>query len=391
MNTDTDLLNQNLLTSARERVPSLRERSDEIERARQLPQDIAESFARSGYYAALVPKCYGGLEVDPLTYSELIRTLAEGDAAAAWCAMIGSTTGLSAAYMSESAAREILTPIDTAITAGVFAPRGKAVPEGNGYRVSGRWQWGSGSPNAQWIAGGCAIIRDGQPELMPNKVPISRMMFVPADEVELLDTWDVSGLCGTGSTDFAIHEKFVPTERAVAPATDKPLERPLYLFPIFALLGIGVSSVCLGIARCAIDELISFASAKTPEGSLKPLARRQDTQMTIARAEARLRSGHAWLKETIAAAWDSACSRGEIPIELRRDVHLANYHATESSAAAVDMAYHLGGGTSVYRRSPLQRYFRDVHVATQHILVGPSRLEMAGQHLLGLDADRLLF
>ncbi len=372
-------------------VPRLRARNDEIERARQLPQDLAESFAESGFYAALVPEAYGGLELEPLRYSELIRTLAEGDAAAAWCVMIGSTTGLSAAYMPESAAREIFTPIDKAITAGVFAPRGQAVPEKDGYRISGRWQWGSGSPNAQWIAGGCAIMRDGKPELMPNRIPLSRMMFVPAAEVELLDTWDVSGLCGSGSTDFAIRDSYVPAERGVSPVADRPLERPLYVFPIFALLGIGVSSVCLGIARAALDELLSFASAKTPEASLKPLAKRQDTQMTVARAEARLQSAQAWLAETIEAAWEMARSQGQIPIELRRNIHLANYHAAESSAAVVDMAYNLGGGTSVYRRSPLQRHFRDVHVATQHMLVGPSRLEMAGQHLLGLKSDGLLF
>lgn len=389
--TDVETLEDDLIPSVRQWVPKLRLRSDEIERARRLPQDLAASFAQAGYYAALVPRAYGGLEIDPLRYSELIRTLAEGDASAAWCVMIGSTTGLSAAYMPESAARGIFTPIETAVTAGVFAPRGRAIPERDGYRVTGRWQWGSGSPNAQWIAGGCAIIRDGKPELMPNKLPLSRMMFVPAADAELLDTWNVSGLCGTGSTDFAIQAKFVPAERAVSPVADKPLETPLYLFPIFALLGIGVSSVCLGIARAAIDELISFASAKTPEASFKPLAKRQDTQMTIARAEAQLRSARAWLEQTIEVAWETACRLGDIPMELRRDVHLANYHAAQSSAAAVDMAYNLGGGTSVYRTSPLQRHFRDVHVATQHMLVGPSRLEMAGQHLLGLESERLMF
>jgi alkylation response protein AidB-like acyl-CoA dehydrogenase len=259
-----------------------------------------------------------------------------------------------------------------------------------GFQVNGRWQWGSGTQNADWVMGGCRVIRDGETELMRNGVPRSRMMLAPADEIECLDTWHVSGLCGTGSTDFAMNDLFVPERRAVGLGVDGPLERPLYAFPQFGLLAMGIAAVSLGLARAAIDELVSFASAKTPQGSVRPLATRASTQSDVARAEALLRSARSWYYETIEAAWEGARARGVIDEEHRRDVRLATTHATQASAAAVDLVYELGGGTSVYRRSPLQRIFRDVHVATQHMMVSKGTLELTGRLFLGLETDTSL-
>mgnify|MGYP005838080975 CR=1 FL=1 len=380
-----------LLKAAEAYVPKLQARSDEIEKNRRLPQDIADSFAETGFYSMMVPERYQGIEIDPPSFLKIVRTLARGDASAAWCVMIGATTGLGSAYMPEADAVEIFGNGKRTITAGVFAPTGKALPEAEGYRISGRWQWGSGSPNAAWVSGGCFVMNDGKPEMSPTGVPISRMMMVPKEDVTLLDTWDVSGLCGTGSTDFEITDVFVPKGRAVAFGYDKPMERPLYLFPIFALLASGVASVALGTARAAIDELVGFASAKTPQGTLKPLANRPDTQMNVARAEALLRSAETWMDATVAAAWDAAQTSGEIDVALRRDMRLSMAHATTSAAEAVDLVYGLGGGTSVYRKSPLQRHFRDVHVATQHMMVAKGVLEQAGRLFLGLKTDTTLF
>lgn len=382
--------NAHCLAKAREWVPQLRQRSAEIESARQLPQDLAAALASDGFYRLLVPAQYGGAEVDPLTFAEVIRTLATGDASAAWCVMIGATTGMTAAYMPPDAARSIFENAESSIHAGVFAPMGKAVPEGDGYRVTGRWQWGSGSPNADHIWGGCAIIRDGEPDLMPNGIPLSRMMRFDREAVELLDTWDVSGLCGTGSTDFAVRDVFVPHAHSASLIADRPLDRPLYKFPIFAMLAAGVACVSLGIARAAIDELIGFAAAKTPQGMRKSLANRQETQLEIARAENDLRAAQVWLREANEQAWHDASSAGAIELASRRDLRLAACHAATASASAVSRVYALGGGTSVYRKSPLQRHFRDVHVAARHMMVGNSVLEQTGRLLLNLESDTTL-
>jgi alkylation response protein AidB-like acyl-CoA dehydrogenase len=368
---------------------TLRDRADEIERARRLPRDLSDRFARAGFYRMCVPEVYGGLELPPAETMRTVETVAQADGSAAWCVFIGATSGSVLAYLPETSAREIFARPET-LLCGVFAPRGTAVPEEGGFRVNGRWQWGSGSENADWVMGGCRVLRDGEPERTKGGAVRSRMMLAPVDRIEFLDTWDVSGLCGTGSTDFAMSDVFVPEGRAVGLGVDRPLERPLYAFPNFGLLAMGIASVALGLARAAIDDLVSFASEKTPEGSARALAQRPAAQADVAEAEALLRAARAFFYESVDAAWDMACAQGRIGVEQKALVRLATTHAVRSCAAAVDRMYTLGGGTSVYRHSRLQRIFRDAHVATQHMMVSHSTLELTGRLFLGLETDTAL-
>ena len=376
----------NLRLIARGYRDELRKRAQEIEEARRLPADLSDRFAESGFYRMCVPEIYGGLELAPAQTMETIEILARADGASAWCVFIGATSGSVLSMLGDSAAREIFSDSNCLIS-GVFAPRGKATVVEGGYQVDGVWQWGSGTQNADWILAGCRIIRDGEPARMKNGTPRSTMMLVPAEQVEFLDTWHVSGLCGTGSTDYAIRGIFVPDAHAVGVGIDGPLEKPLYAFPHFGLLGMGIAAVSLGLARAAIDELIEVAGGKTPSGSARPLATRASAQAEVSRAEAGLRSARAFFYEAIGAAWEAAEANGRIETRHRLDIRLATTSATHACAEAVDRMYNLGGGSSVYRHSPLQRIFRDVHVATQHMMVSPATLELTGRILLGLETD----
>ena len=374
------------IASARALQPKLRERAAEIEAARRLPADLSAEFARAGLYRMCVPEVYGGLELPPMKTMEVIETVAAADGSAAWCVFIAATTGTVLALLPEKGAREVFSHEET-LLGGVFAPRGEAHAEAGGFRVNGRWAWGSGTQNADWVMGGCRIFEDGKPATRKNGAPVTRMMIARASEVTFHDTWYVSGLSGTGSTDFEFTDVFVPEHRAVGLGIDRPLDRPLYAFPQFGFLAMGIAAVSLGLARAAIDELVAIAGGKTPTGSSRPLAARQAAQSEVARAEAERRSARALFYEAIEAAWETACSKGRIDVEDRRDVRLATTHAVLSCASAVDRMYNLAGGTSVYQTSPLQRIFRDVHVATQHMMVAPSTLEVIGRLLLGLDTE----
>lgn len=380
-----------LLAAAEGFAPEIAARAAEIEANRFLPQDIATRFAEAGLYRLCIPADYGGLESHPGELVKVVERIAQADGSAAWCVFIGATSGLVAAFLEPSEAKRIFGDPLT-ITAGVFAPRGKAVRASEkgveGYRVTGRWQWGSGSRNAQWISGGCMILGDdGKPEMAAEGIPQNRMMIFEADQVHLHDTWDVSGLCGTGSTDFEVTDLFVPASRAVSLFSDKPLPRPLYCFPTFGLLGIGIAAVSLGLARGAIDGLVDLAGGKTPQGSSKPLALRAKAHLDVSEAEALTRSGRAYLMEAIDAAWDAATRNGEITVAHRRDLRLATTHAVRSATKAVDLMYTLAGGSSVYRSSALQRQFRDVHVATQHMMVSDATYELTGRLLLGVPTN----
>jgi alkylation response protein AidB-like acyl-CoA dehydrogenase len=153
-------------------------------------------------------------------------------------------------------------------------------------------------------------------------------------------------------------------------------------------LALGVCGVALGIARRALDEFIALAGGKVPTGSARTLANRSVVQRQVGEAEAALRSARAYVFASVDAAWQIASEGRSLPMEQRTDLRLAAANAAWRAAQAVDLVYHAGGGTAVYASSPLQRCFRDVHVATQHIMVAQPIFEVFGRAALGLPVDK---
>lgn len=376
------------IDAARRLAAGVRERADEIERARRLPQELVQAFASAGLFRMGVPRAFGGSEVDPATMVRAIEAVAHADGSAGWCVMIGATSGVMAAYLPDAIAREIYGTDPLVVSGGVLAPMGKAIVTGDGYRVTGRWPFASGCEHCSWLMGGAVLIENDKPRLLPNGAPEVRTMLFPAAAAEVIDTWTVSGLRGTGSHDIAVRDLYVPHDRSASLVADRPLQPgPLYVFPVFGLLALGIAGVALGVARNAIDALTELAGAKTPTGSRRRLAERAVIQMHVAQAEATLGAARAFLFDAIERAWQAAATHGEMTIQQRAQLRLAATHATVSSATVVDLMYNAGGGTSVYASSPLQRCFRDVHVVTQHMMVAPATYELVGRVLLGLETD----
>jgi alkylation response protein AidB-like acyl-CoA dehydrogenase len=340
-----------IVSAAEALAPIARAAADQAERERRLPEEVVHGLIDAGIPNMLVPETLGGGEVHPSTFLEVTEKLAIADAAAAWCAMIAATSGLPAAYMDADAAREVYGPEDVA--GGALAPRGRAKSASDGYEVSGRWPFNSGCQHCTLLMGGTLISPDGAASSEAR--PEFRLMLFPAADAEIIDTWSVSGLCGTGSHDIEVRELFVPESRAVSILGPPSDPGPLYVFPLFGLLAIGVAAVALGLARGAIDDLRELAGAKTPTLSTRRLAERPATQAAVAEAEASLRSARAYLEEAIADAWEAAEGEGRMGLERRALLRAAATHATRSSAEVVDRMYDAGGGTSIYRTSPLQR------------------------------------
>ncbi len=373
--------------AARALAPLLRAHSEDGERNRKLPAEIADALAAGGFFRMLVPASLGGGESDPATFVATVEELSRADAAAGWCIAACATSGMVAAYLDEAAAREVFGD-PRSVSGGVFAPRGRAQSTGDGYSVSGRWAFASGIDHCDWLMGGCFVLENGAPAMVTEGRPDIRLALFPASDAEVLDTWNVSGLRGTGSHDMEVHDVRVPAARTASLLTDEPLERgPLYAFPVFGLLALAIAGVALGIARAALDDIGDLAGAKTPTLSSRRLAERSATQGGVARAEAALRAARELLYAEIERGWAQARLEGQVDVAQRAALRLAATHATSASAGVVDTAYELGGGSSIYETSPLQRRFRDVHAATQHMLVGPSTWELTGRVLLGLPTE----
>ncbi|WP_164156484.1 acyl-CoA dehydrogenase family protein, partial [Sandarakinorhabdus rubra] len=298
-------------------------RAADTERARRLPADLAAELAAAGCFRLLVPKALGGAEVDVATMFTTLEALGRADAATAWCVMIGGTTALLSAWLPDAHAREIWADPNV-ITGGVFAPMGKAVVDGDDYRVSGRWAWASGSANCAWLLGGAVILDDGELRRLPSGAPDHRMMVMRRAEVDLIDTWDALGLRGTGSGDMAATDVRVPQGRSVSFFTDTPRhEGPLYRFAPFGLLALGIAAVASGNALGAADDLKALATAKKGQGSSRTLAERGVVQADYAAAHADLEGARALVMAEIAAAWDRVLAGDALDLPARARLRLA--------------------------------------------------------------------
>ena len=379
------------LAELREAVAALGGQADrraaEIEELRRLPADLSHALVDTGLGRAWAPARYGGLELPVLELLDTLESLATFEAGTAWCGMIAATTSLLGGYLPERWAEEIYGD-PRAITGGHAAPQGRARPVEGGLLVSGHWQWGSGSFHCTWIGGGTVVVDDtGAPTPRADGLRAPFVLFAP-DQVELLDTWYTMGLRGSGSTDYDVHEAFVPEGRWAEIVGQEPVaDGPLYRFPFFGALALGVCSISLGLARRALDEVVELAAGKRYAMSTRPMAARPAVQAEVARAEARYRSARALVRDTVAEAWAAACAGHQLGIEHRRLLRLAATNATTQSVAAVDSLYRLAGGTAVYESSPLERLLRDVNVASQHAMVAPRTYELVGRMALGQSTD----
>ena len=224
------------------------------------------------------------------------------------------------------------------------------------------------------------------PRLETSGAPEVRLMIFPTKATEIIDTWHVGGLRGTGSHDYRVADLFVAQDHSLQGFTPAPtVPGTLYSLPMTTVFGVSIAAVPLGIARAAIDALVDLAHVKTPMGSKVMLRDKSAIQAGVGRAEALLRSARAFLFETVQELWDEVDGGAPASMRKRALVRLANAQAAAASAEAVDLMHNAGGGTSVYESNRLERCFRDVHAATQHIAVATSNYELSGRVLLGLD------
>jgi alkylation response protein AidB-like acyl-CoA dehydrogenase len=381
-----------ILTAARDLAPTIAARAADTEAQRRLPADLATQIADAGLFRMAVPRRLGGAEAPPADILTALEIIAKADAATGWCTMIAGTTALAAAWLPDRHAEAIFAD-PRSITGGVFAPLGKAIVAGDDLIVSGRWAWASGSANCQWLVGGAVILdrpseEGGVMRTLPNGAPDHRMMFMPANEVELIDTWDTMGMRGTGSGDMAATNVRIPADRSVSFITDAPRDPgPLYAFPPFGLLALGIAAVASGNALAALADLRDLAGAKKAAGSSRRLAERATVQADYARAEASLMAARALAEVTVAAAWGEAGAGASLSIDTRARLRLAATHLTRTAAEVTRTAYDLAGGTAVHASHPLQRRLRDAQVATQHMMIAPATYELAGRVLLGVPTD----
>ena len=367
------------LEAARKLSPQVRACADEIEAARELPRPIFEALADAGLFRLALPRSLGGFELDLPGYVQVIEEIARADASTAWIVNQCSIFATYSARMRHDVARAIWVDTPRSVVSNTPAPTARATVVPGGYRVTGRQGFSTGCRHASWLAAHAQIVEDGRVRLEHGK-PETRYLFVPVVEAELLDTWRVRGMRGTGTHHFAVKNAFVPAERTVLSATGLLVERgPLYQIPRTLLFGSGDATVALTLARNCLTAFVELAADKTPFRMSERLRDQPAIQAIVGQAEADIRSGQAFLADAIARIWAAAIS-GTLTLDERATHRLAITHGIRLAARVVATVYDAAGATAVYEGSLIQRYFQDIHVITQHSQSRVSHYEVVGRH-----------
>jgi indole-3-acetate monooxygenase len=374
-----------LLEAARSFRPRILAQREQIEVSRRLPEAMTRELARAGFFRIYLPAAYAGLDLTPMQAMAVFEELARADASVAWCVW-NANTHWTAAQLSPEAARTIHADPDV-ITANSTRTSGQAQIVAGGYRVSGRWSLVSGCELGTWMVLLCVVHEDGRPRLTPSGSPETRFMLVPSTKCEIIDTWTVGGLRGTGSHDVAVRDVFIPAAYGSGFTDPHVLPEPRYRIPPFSRVIPGLGAMGLGIARTAIETFSEIAGAKMPQRTTQMLCDNHGAQVRVSQAESLVRSARLFLFDSLDQLWSTVSATGEAPIEERAHVRLAASHAVASAVQAVDLLYVGAGATSLYTSCPLERAFRDVHAITQHIGVHPRVMETTGRVLFGLEPD----
>jgi indole-3-acetate monooxygenase len=365
------------IEAARRLAPTIVKRAAEAERARRIPRDLLEELSLAGCFRFLTPASHSGLGGDLPSAMRLFETLGRADASAAWTVMIGGTSWIDLVGLPRATFDELFASGRSVIFAGVFSPSGSITAVDGGYKVSGRWSFASGCQHADWLFGNSI-------ERIDDGVPHLRMaVFAPGDVV-IEDTWNVSGLCGTGSHHFRVEDLLVPPERTLAPLVDEPcIDAVVARIPPPALISLSIGSIAVGIGQGALDDIVALAGGKTPLLAESTLAGNAHFQFELASADAGVRAARALLNESAELVWATAVRGSPLSLADRASTRAAAVWATNRAAEVVTSAYRAGGGSSLYQASPLQRRLRDVYALTQHFLVRNDTLTTAGAILAG--------
>jgi indole-3-acetate monooxygenase len=372
-----------ILAALRDLAPEIAARSKEIEDGRRVPSDIAVKLRRLALFRTLLPRSLGGLELSAAHVVPMIETMATADSSVGWVTMIGLTSQVFCTRAPQAVLERVYLQDPDALIVGAGTPAGRGEKINGSYRISGRWPFVSGCQNAQWIGGHFVICKDGQP-VMTEQGPQTRLFLLPADRWQIEETWQASGLAGTGSHDVVLNNVEVPEEDLFdlfhgPSSVPGPLETAV--MPFNASFH---AAVAVGIAAGAMADLAALAgSGRRQLFAATDLRDSPVFQHEFGRLNAGLRAAHALTQTQVENQWRRAL---EGTLDNKADLAEGLQGSAWVHAACTDIVsgcYTLGGSSSIMNTSPLQRRLRDIHAARQHFFAQERYYGAAGKNALG--------
>jgi alkylation response protein AidB-like acyl-CoA dehydrogenase len=387
-NTDVET---DYVARARELLPLIAEAASGVETGRRLDERVIAALHEAELFRIMMPRWLGGGEAPPSQFVQVIETIARGDASTAWCLSQMTVCSLSSVYLEGDAAREVFGGKRAALAWG-STPDGKAVRVPGGYRVTGKWEFGSGCHHATWLGGHIAVVDPGgTPVRGEDGEPIERTMLFPKAAARIADVWHVLGLRGTGSDLYTLDDYFIPEEHTITSLfrwPDPPrLKLPVpYRFGGSSLYASGFACVALGNARGMLDEFIDLSKRKVPRWGKNPLADNMIVQVAVAECDTKLASALVYLVQNLREIEAAATQRhGGPTMDERMKIRAAGTYALRLATGVVNQLYEMAGTTAIFDGNPFERRFRDAHTISQHAQGRISHMETVGKHLLDIE------
>ncbi|TXL60867.1 3-hydroxy-9,10-secoandrosta-1,3,5(10)-triene-9,17-dione monooxygenase oxygenase subunit [Aeromicrobium terrae] len=384
-------MSQAVLDGIRDLLPTLRERADETERLRQVPDASVKELEDTGFFRMLQPKRFDGLESDPIDFYTAVSMIAGACGSTGWISSVLGVHPWQVALFHDDAQQAVWGEDTSTRLSSSYAPTGKATITEGGFTLEGRWSFSSGSAHATWVLlGGLVFNEEGQ-------VVDFRTFMVPREKYEIVDVWNVVGLAGTGSNDIVVAETFVPEEftlsmgdtgRCFGPGQEQN-PGDLYKLPFHSLFTTTISTPIIGMARGAYAEHVEMQQARVraayagEKASSDPFA-----AVRIARASSEIDAAWALTMQNIREEQALVAKGEKIPLSLRLKVRRDQVLGTQRAIDAIDDLFEASGGRALANGTYLQRAWRDAHAGRVHAANDPERaLQMYGMHEFGHKVD----
>jgi 3-hydroxy-9,10-secoandrosta-1,3,5(10)-triene-9,17-dione monooxygenase len=385
--TATALSVENVLDAVRDLLPALRERAQETEDLRRVPDENVKALQDSGFFRLLQPRRYDGLEASPVDFYRGVRLVSSACGSTGWVSSVLGVHPWQLAIYDDRAQQEVWGDDPATLISSSYAPMGRATAVDGGYAFSGRWSFSSGCDHAQWVfLGGLIIGDDGTPVDF-------RTFLLPRADYEIEDVWDTIGLRGTGSNDIIVKDAFVPEHRTLSFMDTGRCYGPgqvvnessLYKLPFASVFSCSIAVPILGMAQGAYEAYVQWTKERVRASTGSKAVDDSFNQIRIAEAAGALDAAVVQIERNIDEELDYARRGEKIPMSLRVRVRRDQVNATGAGIGAVDRLFESAGGRALRSGTPIQRYWRDAHAGRVHAINDPEKVRvMYGQFELGL-------
>jgi 3-hydroxy-9,10-secoandrosta-1,3,5(10)-triene-9,17-dione monooxygenase len=380
-----------VLDGVQDLLPTFRERAEEGDRLRVVPEASIKELEETGFFRLLQPRRFDGLEADPVAFYTAVRDIASADGSTGWVSSVVGVHPWQVALFADEAQQAVWGSDTSVRLSSSYAPTGKAVQTEGGFTLSGKWSFSSGCDHCQWVLlGGLVFNEDGQ-------VVDFRTFMIPRDDYQIVDVWNVVGLRGTGSNDIIVEDVFVPEAFTLSMGETGMCKGPgqavntgdLYKLPFHSVFTSTIATPIIGMAKGAYAEHVDMQQKRVraaylgEKASLDPFA-----AVRIARASSEIDAAWALLISNIREEQAHVAKGEEIPLELRLRVRRDQVLGTARAIEAVDSLFEASGGRALAEGTYLQRAWRDAHAGRVHAANDPERaLQMYGAQQFGHKID----